>query len=52
MLNHLQHQDYIRDNLGERLEKAGFELLETQLHFLSKYWVARKPDSTTLIQNN
>ncbi|EAM48126.1 class I SAM-dependent methyltransferase [Crocosphaera watsonii WH 8501] len=52
MFHEPYYQDYIRDKLGERLEKAGFELLETQLHFLSKYWVARKPDSTTLIQNN
>ncbi|MDJ0580182.1 class I SAM-dependent methyltransferase [Crocosphaera sp.] len=44
MFHEPYHQDYIRDNLEERLEKAGFELVETQLHFVSKYWIARKPE--------
>ncbi|WP_107666689.1 class I SAM-dependent methyltransferase [Cyanothece sp. BG0011] len=43
MFHEPYYQDYIRDELGERLEKAGFELMETQLHFVSKYWIARKP---------
>ncbi len=34
---------YITDNLVKRLEKAGFENIETQNHFVSKYWLARKP---------
>lgn len=44
MFHEPYYPDYIRDNLGERLEKAGFELLETKLHFVSKYWIARKPE--------
>ncbi|MEL4898436.1 class I SAM-dependent methyltransferase [Crocosphaera sp. Alani8] len=44
MFHEPYYQDYIRDDLGERLEKAGFELMETQLHFVSKYWVARKSE--------
>ncbi len=43
MFHEPYYQDYVRDNLGERLEKAGFELIETQVHFVSKYWIARKP---------
>lgn len=37
------YKHYITDNLVERLEKAGFENIETQNHFVSKYWIARKP---------
>ncbi len=44
MFHEPYYQDYIRDNLEERLEKAGFEMMETQAHFVSKYWIARKPN--------
>lgn len=37
------YQSYIRDNLTERLTLAGFERIETQTHFASKYWIAFKP---------
>ena len=37
------YQHYTTDNLVERLEKAGFENILTQNHFVSKYWLARKP---------
>ncbi|MEO1209052.1 MAG: class I SAM-dependent methyltransferase [Cyanobacteria bacterium J06638_20] len=37
------YRDYTLDNLDERLAKAGFEAITTQVHFVSKYWVARKP---------
>ncbi|MTJ08565.1 class I SAM-dependent methyltransferase [Anabaena sp. UHCC 0204] len=37
------YQHYSTDDLVERLEKAGFERIETQVHFLSKYLVAHKP---------
>ncbi|EAZ90800.1 class I SAM-dependent methyltransferase [Crocosphaera chwakensis] len=43
MFHEPYYQDYIRDNIGKKLEKTGFELIETQLHFVSKYWIARKP---------
>ena len=36
------YRSYINDNLVDRLEKAGFENIETQNHFVSKYWIARK----------
>jgi ubiquinone/menaquinone biosynthesis C-methylase UbiE len=37
------YKHYTQDDLVERLEKAGFERIETQVHFLSKYWIAHKP---------
>jgi ubiquinone/menaquinone biosynthesis C-methylase UbiE len=37
------YKHYMNDNLVERLEKAGFVNIETQVHFLSKYWIAYKP---------
>ncbi|WP_066379738.1 MULTISPECIES: class I SAM-dependent methyltransferase [unclassified Anabaena] len=38
------YQHYTTDNLVERLEKAGFENIEIQVHFLSKYFIAHKPN--------
>ncbi|MGK7950061.1 MAG: class I SAM-dependent methyltransferase [Xenococcaceae cyanobacterium] len=37
------YRHYTTDNIGDRLEKAGFVDLEIQNHGFSKYWVARKP---------
>jgi ubiquinone/menaquinone biosynthesis C-methylase UbiE len=37
------YKHYTTDNLVERLEKAGFENIEMQVHFLSKYLIAHKP---------
>ncbi|AFZ02455.1 class I SAM-dependent methyltransferase [Calothrix sp. PCC 6303] len=37
------YRHYMSDNLVERLEKAGFVNIETQVHFASKYWIAHKP---------
>ncbi len=37
------YKHYTTDNLVERLEKAGFENIDTQVHFMSKYLIARKP---------
>jgi hypothetical protein len=37
------YNHYISDDLGERLAKAGFIDLEIENHFVSKYWIARKP---------
>lgn len=39
------YRNYITDNLVERLEKAGFEQVETKNNFVSKYWIARKPET-------
>lgn len=35
--------DYIKDDIDQRCREAGFEIVEHQTHFLSKYWVLRKP---------
>jgi ubiquinone/menaquinone biosynthesis C-methylase UbiE len=37
------YKNYIEDDLSARLEQAGFKVIETQIHFASKYWVAKKP---------
>lgn len=37
------YQDYVRDNLVERLESAGFTDIRTEVHFMSKYLIAHKP---------
>ncbi|NJK48292.1 methyltransferase domain-containing protein [Candidatus Gracilibacteria bacterium] len=37
------YKHYVTDNLVERLEEAGFQDIKTENHFVSKYWVARKP---------
>jgi ubiquinone/menaquinone biosynthesis C-methylase UbiE len=37
------YKNYTTDNLLGRLEKAGFENIETQVHFMSKYFIAHKP---------
>lgn len=37
------YKNYTTDNLIERLEKVGFENIEIQVHFLSKYLIAHKP---------
>lgn len=36
------YKHYITDDLIERLEKAGFESIDMQVHFMSKYLIARK----------
>ena len=42
------YRDYTYDDLVKRLETAGFEGITTQIHFVSKYWVARKPLGETI----
>jgi ubiquinone/menaquinone biosynthesis C-methylase UbiE len=37
------YKHYTTDDLVERLERAGFENVHIQVHFLSKYFIARKP---------
>lgn len=39
------YRHYITDNLNARLTDAGFVQIENQVHFFSKYWIARKPES-------
>lgn len=37
------YRHYTTDKLEERLEKAGFTNISTQVHLVSKYWIAQKP---------
>lgn len=37
------YKHYITDDLVTRLEKAGFENISSQVHFMSKYLIAHKP---------
>ncbi|MBD2242322.1 class I SAM-dependent methyltransferase [Nostoc sp. FACHB-888] len=37
------YKHYTTDNLLERLQRVGFENIETQVHFMSKYFIAHKP---------
>jgi ubiquinone/menaquinone biosynthesis C-methylase UbiE len=41
--------DYIQDDLSERLENTGFANIEKQVHFVSKYLVAHKPDQVNKV---
>ncbi len=36
------YRDYVRDDIGARMVNAGFEVVETQTHYMSKYWVGRR----------
>jgi ubiquinone/menaquinone biosynthesis C-methylase UbiE len=38
------YRHYTTDNLQTRLEKVGFVDVRIENHFVSKYWVARKPN--------
>ncbi len=37
------YRNYTEDDLCDRLQQSGFELPSTEIHFMSKYWIARKP---------
>jgi ubiquinone/menaquinone biosynthesis C-methylase UbiE len=39
------YRHYVTDDLNLRLSEAGFAKVETQTHFMSKYWVASKSGS-------
>lgn len=43
MFHEPYYKHYTTDDLVERLEKAGFENIEIENHFMSKYWIAHKP---------
>jgi ubiquinone/menaquinone biosynthesis C-methylase UbiE len=45
MFHEPYYRHYTTDNLVERLEQVGFVSVETEVHFVSKYWIARKPAS-------
>ncbi|MBD0337161.1 MAG: methyltransferase domain-containing protein, partial [Cyanobacteria bacterium Co-bin13] len=37
------YRHYVTDDLNARLSEAGFEEVTNQVHFMSKYWICRKP---------
>ncbi|HEY9734932.1 MAG TPA: class I SAM-dependent methyltransferase [Trichocoleus sp.] len=37
------YRHYMTDDLNARLSEAGFENITNQVHFMSKYWICRKP---------
>lgn len=37
------YRNYIADDLNVRLSEAGFVDVSNQVHFMSKYWICRKP---------
>lgn len=43
MFHEPYYRNYIQDDLVHRLETAGFTDVQTETHFMSKYWTARKP---------
>ena len=42
MFHEPYYRHYTTDDLVDRLEKAGFVSVQTEKHFMSKYWIARK----------
>lgn len=45
MFHEPYYRHYTTDDLNQRLTDAGFEAVSNQIHFMSKYWIARKPAS-------
>lgn len=43
MFHEPYYRHYITDDLVERLKNAGFQNIATENHFMSKYWIAHKP---------
>ncbi len=43
MFHEPYYKQYTTDDLVERLEKAGFQNITTEVHFMSKYLIAHKP---------
>ncbi len=43
MFHEPYYRHYTTDDLNARLSDAGFENMSTQIHFMSKYWIGRKP---------
>ncbi|NEQ98370.1 MAG: class I SAM-dependent methyltransferase [Cyanothece sp. SIO2G6] len=37
------YNNYVEDSIDDRLQTAGFEVVDIQIHLASKYWIARKP---------
>ncbi|WOD38607.1 class I SAM-dependent methyltransferase [Nodosilinea sp. E11] len=43
MFHEPYYRHYTTDDLNQRLTDAGFEAISNTVHFMSKYWVCRKP---------
>ncbi|MGF1566954.1 MAG: class I SAM-dependent methyltransferase [Nodosilinea sp.] len=43
MFHEPYYRHYTTDDLNQRLMDAGFEQVTNQIHFMSKYWICRKP---------
>ncbi|WP_017298446.1 class I SAM-dependent methyltransferase [Nodosilinea nodulosa] len=43
MFHEPYYRHYTTDDLNLRLSEAGFEAIGNQVHFMSKYWIGRKP---------
>jgi ubiquinone/menaquinone biosynthesis C-methylase UbiE len=43
MFHEPYYRHYTTDDLNQRLADSGFEGISNQVHFMSKYWVCRKP---------
>lgn len=46
MFHEPYYKHYTTDDLVERLEKVGFRNVSTEVHFVSKYWIAHKPSDS------
>lgn len=42
MFHEPYYRHYTTDDLAQRLEQAGFLAVQSEIHFMSKYWIARK----------
>jgi ubiquinone/menaquinone biosynthesis C-methylase UbiE len=49
MFHEPYYRHYTTDDLNRRLTEAGFEQVTNQVHFMSKYWICRKPDAEAMI---
>lgn len=43
MLHEPYYRNYLQDDLNDRLAKAGFMNIRTEIHYFSKIWIAEKP---------
>jgi len=43
MFHEPYYRNYLQDDLVERLAKAGFVNIRTEIHYFSKIWIAEKP---------
>ncbi len=39
------YRDYVRDDLSQRIQTAGLEMVTERTYYMSHYWIARKPNS-------